>query len=55
MTTDARPLLTPGRVDAAWRWTACVASWRSLLAMFVRIGGDWDWLVALGDHVRADR
>lgn len=24
----------------------------ALLAAFVRIGGDWDWLVALGDHIR---
>ena len=38
---------------AQWRWTglAGVVS-VSLLAFFVSIGGDWDWLVALGDHVR---
>lgn len=35
-----------------WRWCllACVAS-IVLLAEFVRVGGDWDWLVAMGDHV----
>lgn len=36
-----------------WRWTglsvvACIA----LLASFARIAADWEWLVALGDHVR---
>ncbi len=25
----------------------------AVLAVFVRVGGDWDWLVALGDHIRA--
>lgn len=35
-----------------WRWclVAIVVS-LVLLAAFVRIGGDWDWLVATGDHV----
>ncbi len=38
---------------AQWRWTGLsgVVS-VTLLAFFVGIGGDWDWLVALGDHVR---
>jgi hypothetical protein len=37
-----------------WRWSlvSCVVS-LVLLAEFVRIGGDWDWLVAMGDHVVA--
>lgn len=41
---------------AAWRWSlvAVVAS-VGLIALFVRIGGDWDWLVAMGDHVRSTR
>ena len=30
-----------------------VASSLAFVAFFVRIGGDWDWLVALGDHIRA--
>ncbi|KQV72764.1 hypothetical protein ASC64_19130 [Nocardioides sp. Root122] len=35
-----------------WRWClgACVVA-LAVLAEFVRIGGDWDWLVAMGDHV----
>ncbi|CUR60143.1 conserved membrane hypothetical protein [metagenome] len=35
-----------------WRWclVACVVS-LAVLAEFVRVGGDWDWLVAMGDHV----
>ncbi len=38
----------------AWRWSlvATVAS-VGLVALFVRVGGDWDWLVAMGDHVRS--
>lgn len=27
----------------------------ALLAGFARVGADWDWMVALGDHVRATR
>ena len=40
----------------AWRWSlvATVAS-VGLVALFVRVGGDWDWLVAMGDHVRSTR
>lgn len=35
-----------------WRWCllASVVS-LGLLAEFVQVGGDWDWLVAMGDHV----
>jgi hypothetical protein len=42
------------KVVASWGWSvlACVAG-TALLAVFVMIGGDWDWLVALGDHVRS--
>ncbi len=38
---------------ASWRWTAlaCV-SVAAFIACFVRVGADWDWLVALGDHIR---
>lgn len=52
--------LPPGSVPRAaqwaggWRWTAF--AWvlsLAVLAMVVRVGGDWDWLVAMGDHVRA--
>ncbi|KRE94610.1 hypothetical protein ASG76_09330 [Nocardioides sp. Soil774] len=36
-----------------WRWTVLsVVACAAFLACFVRIGADWDWLVALGDHVR---
>lgn len=40
----------------AWRWSlvAVVAS-VTLIALFVRVGADWDWLVAMGDHVRSTR
>ncbi len=31
------------------RWLLVTA----FFAAFVRVGGDWDWLVAMGDHVRA--
>lgn len=39
-----------------WRWSvvAVVVS-VSLIALFVRVGADWDWLVAMGDHVRSTR
>lgn len=41
---------------ATWRWTLlAVVSSLAFLACFVRIGADWDWLVAMGDHVRATR
>ena len=41
---------------ATWRWSlVSVVASVGLLALFVRIGGDWDWLVAMGDHVRATR
>lgn len=45
------PSLVPLLVS--WRWTtlACV-SVAAFLGCFVRVGADWDWLVALGDHVR---
>ena len=38
---------------SGWRWSglavvACVA----LLAVFARMAADWEWLVAVGDHVR---
>ena len=53
MTLRASPVWTG---LAAWRWTlvATLAS-VGLVALFVRIGGDWDWLVAMGDHVRSTR
>lgn len=35
-----------------WSMTAIVLT-SAFVAQFVRIGGDWEWLVALGDHVRA--
>lgn len=39
---------------ASWRWTvvALVAS-TAVVAAFVRVGADWEWMVAVGDHVRA--
>lgn len=37
-----------------WRWTLfAITASLALLAGFGRIGSDWDWMVALGDHVRA--
>jgi hypothetical protein len=37
-----------------WRWTVVsMAAVLAFLAQFVRVGADWDWLVALGDRVRA--
>lgn len=36
-----------------WRWCALTSiTGLALLALFVSVGGDWEWLVALGDHVR---
>ncbi|RYB95508.1 hypothetical protein EUA93_14855 [Nocardioides oleivorans] len=43
-------LLTGAR-QWAWSASACVAG-VALLAAFVSIGGDWDWLVAFGDIIR---
>jgi hypothetical protein len=41
-----------GEVDS-WRWSAVsLAGCLGLLATVARIGGDWDWLVALGFHIR---
>jgi hypothetical protein len=41
---------------ASWRWTiAAMVLVAAFFAAFVRVGGDWDWLVAMGDHVRATR
>ena len=37
----------------AWRWTAlAVVACSGLLAWFARVGADYDWLVAMGDHIR---
>ena len=39
---------------ASWRWTiASMVLVAAFFAAFVRVGGDWDWLVALGDDIRA--
>lgn len=39
---------------AAWRWTpAALVISVLLVAQFARIGSDWEWVVAIGDHVRA--
>lgn len=39
-----------------WRWTLVAGVLAlALLAAFVRIGGDWDWLVAMGDHIASAR
>ena len=39
---------------ASWRWTiASMTLVTAFFAVFVRVGGDWDWLVALGDDIRA--
>lgn len=36
-----------------WAWTAlALVLALAFLAQYVRIGGDWDWLVAMGDHIR---
>lgn len=38
---------------ASWRWTiASMVLVAAFFAAFVRVGGDWDWLVALGDEIR---
>lgn len=38
---------------ARWRWTLLAAVLGvGVVAWFVAVGGDWDWLVAMGDHVR---
>ena len=54
--------LTPSRLTGAGtlfrinRWLiVSVALSLAFLAGFARIGGDWDWMVALGDHIRATR
>lgn len=40
----------------ASRWTVvAVTAALAFVAAFARVGGDWDWMVALGDHVRATR
>lgn len=42
--------------DSSWRWTVfsmVLITW--FLAVFVRVGGDWDWLVAMGDRIVATR
>lgn len=37
-----------------WAWTfLALALVLAFLAQYVRVGGDWDWLVAMGDHIRA--
>ena len=47
-------LRTSGALLVPWRWTlVAVVSTTGFVACFVAVGGDWDWLVALGDHVRA--
>ncbi|SED35448.1 hypothetical protein SAMN04489844_4241 [Nocardioides exalbidus] len=45
----------PSRVALLeWRWTGlALVVMLALLGLAVRVGGDWDWLVAMGDHVRA--
>ncbi|CAM3619771.1 hypothetical protein [Nocardioides zeicaulis] len=36
-----------------WRWTlVALVLGVGVVAQFVTVGGDWDWLVAMGDHVR---
>lgn len=41
---------------ARWRWTLfAVTAALALLAGFAQVGSDWEWMVALGDHVRAER
>ena len=45
---------TVGAALRPWRWTvSAIAFSAAFLACFVRVGADWDWLVAMGDHVRA--
>ncbi len=37
----------------SWRWTlVALVLGVAVVAQFVSVGGDWDWLVAMGDHVR---
>lgn len=37
------------------RWTLfAITASLALLAGFARIGGDWDWMIAMGDYVRAE-
>lgn len=36
-----------------WAWTSfALVLALAFLAQYARIGGDWDWLVAMGDHIR---
>lgn len=58
MTAVARPGAVRARRTVSWlddcRWTlATIAMSVAFLGGFGRIGGDWDWMVALGDHARA--
>lgn len=54
MSTTATATATATGV-ASWRWTiASMVLVTAFFAAFVRVGGDWDWLVALGEHVRAE-
>lgn len=40
--------------DVGGRWTAlALVLATAVLAVFARTGSDWDWVVALGDHVRS--
>jgi len=40
----------------AWRWSVLtVIVLTGLLATVTRIGSDWDWVVAMGDHIRRTR
>lgn len=45
--------LVASRVDTSWRWTvASMVLVTAFFGLFVRVGGDWDWLVAMGDVIR---
>ncbi len=38
----------------AWKWTLpSLIAITCFVAVFMQVGADWDWLVALGDHVRS--
>lgn len=42
------------RTMAGWRWTAvALVGSVGVLGCFVQVGADWDWLAALGDHIRS--
>ena len=40
-------------VVRSWQWTLpALALIAGVMAVFVQVGADWDWLVALGHHIR---